>query len=272
MNFVFTSAGNNTKFNKLWLGKKQNYDVYVVYYGDNNDVYNNYKNNTFITFCEKRKGSKFQNFLYFYKTYPEIIDKYDRFFILDDDIVFRIDDINKMFELSRKHNLEICGPSFKKGSKISHNITIHRENTELIYTNFVEVNTMLFNKTALTNLMKYMIPELIGWGIDILAIWANGLDKKNAYGIIHCVECINPTDNIKHNWRELYYIKNSKQRRIIYETYIKKLGIYDILEPFVNKEYSCVKKRYNEMINAINTNRFRNKPSLLLFKPRNGKR
>ena len=55
----------------------------------------------------KRKGSKFQNFHYIYENYPEIIDKYDGFFILDDDIIFNVEDINKMFELSKKYNFKI---------------------------------------------------------------------------------------------------------------------------------------------------------------------
>jgi hypothetical protein len=85
---------------------------------------------------------------------------------------------------------------------------------------------MLLNKNALHNLMKYMIPELIGWGIDFLAIWANGITKKNKYAIIHSVKCINPIDTMKNiSCRELYKIDNAKSRSQIYYNYIKELGI-----------------------------------------------
>lgn len=71
MNFVFTSAGDHTKFDEIWINDKSNYDIYVIYYGDGNDVYNKYKSK--VKFIEKHKDSKYQNFYYFYKKYPEII-------------------------------------------------------------------------------------------------------------------------------------------------------------------------------------------------------
>lgn len=249
MNFVFTSAGTKTNFDKLWLGDNQTYDVYVIYYDDDDTIYNRYKNNKYIKYIERRKGSKFQNFLYFYKKYPEIIEKYDRFFILDDDIVFKIDDINKMFNMSREYKLEICGPSFSESSKISWYITKHKKNTILTYTNFVEVNTMLMSKTAINKLMKVISPELIGWGIDILAMWANGLERKTAYAIIHSVICINPKDMYKGNIRELNKIKNASIRSTLYENHLLTMGIYNELKSFKMIEYKSIYFRYNEISN-----------------------
>jgi hypothetical protein len=55
----------------------------------------------------------------------------------------------------------------------------NKQNTLLDYTNFVEVNTPLFNKVALFGLMRYFDRSLIGYGIDYLYIWANGLYKKD---------------------------------------------------------------------------------------------
>lgn len=224
MNFVFSSVGDVTSFDKLWLGESMNYDVYVIYYGDDNDRYLNFKKNRYIKHVEKRKGSKFQNFIHFYNSYPEIIEKYDRFFILDDDIIFKIDDINKMFDISRKYKLKICGPSFSNNSKISWNITRHKPKRILTYTNFVEVNTPLFSKDALINLMNVIDSCLIGWGIDLLYIWANGSDLQDAYAIIHCVKCINPKDSLKNNKRELFKLVDFNKRQYIFEDYARKIG------------------------------------------------
>ena len=63
-NLLFTSAGNNTEFYNKWISDNQNYDIYVIYYGDSDEKYNFYKEK--VKFIEKRKGSKFQNFYYFY--------------------------------------------------------------------------------------------------------------------------------------------------------------------------------------------------------------
>ena len=135
-NMIFTSAGDNTDFVKLWCSKdKQNYDIYVFYYGKNSDNFTLYEQN--VIHIERSSGSKFQNFYKFWNKYPEVINEYDRFFILDDDIEIRSNDINNMFNLSREYNLDICAPSFTHESKISHEVTKHRPNIFLSYTNFV---------------------------------------------------------------------------------------------------------------------------------------
>lgn len=234
-NFLFTSAGNNTNFDELWTRGNMNYDIYVIYYGDDEEIYNKYKSK--VKYIEKRKGSKFQNFNYFYKKYPDIIKQYDRFFIIDDDIIFETEDINKMFDISKKYDLSICGPSFKNG-RISHPITKHKKDILLSYVNFIEVGVPLFSSTALHNLMKYYDDCLIGWGIDFLYIWANGSEKTKDYAIIHCVTCTNPKKDNKDGTRELCLIPKYELRARTFINYAKKIGckytrshkIYGIVE------------------------------------------
>jgi len=224
-NMVFTSAGDNTNFVKWWCTDKENqeYDIYVFYYGNNEENFKLYESH--VNHIEKSTGSKFQNFYMFWRKYNDIIDKYDRFFILDDDIEIRSKDINEMFELSKEYNLEICGPSFSKDSHISHGVTKHKPNLVLSYTNFVEVNVPLFTRSALDNLMKWYDPILIGWGIDILYIWANGLDKKKSYAIIHKIQCKNPDAKSKKiKTRELMLIKDAGKRAETWNNYAKKIG------------------------------------------------
>ena len=99
-NLVFTSAGDVTNFDALWLDSERKYDVWVVYYGDNEEIYQKYKDK--VDYIEKRKGSKFQNFSHIYKS--KDLSQYERFFILDDDIIISTEDINKMFMISEKLN------------------------------------------------------------------------------------------------------------------------------------------------------------------------
>ena len=222
---VFTSAGDKTDFHNLWIGDNQKYDVMVVYYGKNDSKYNSYAKKA--DYILKRKGSKFQNFHYIYENYPEIINKYDRFFILDDDIIFNVEDINKMFELSKKYNFKICGPTFKNTPecKISHPVTKTQNKNQFRYTNFIEVNVPLFNREALDKLMKYYDPVLIGWGIDYLFIWANGINSKDSFALVDSVTCINPQDSKKGGKRELNNIPEANNRANVYSKFAKKLGI-----------------------------------------------
>ena len=255
-NLVFTSAGNNTNFHNLWTNKNRNYDRWVVYYGDDEAKFNLYKNN--VDFIVKRKGSKFQNFHYIYNKYSSHLDNYERYFILDDDIIFNTNDINKMFNISEKYDLWLCGPTFKNdgSGKISHAITKQVPNNFLRYCNFVEVNVPLFNRDALTQLMKYYDPILIGWGIDYLYIWALTHNKSiNEYNrkiaLVDSVTCINPHDKKKNNKREHNLIINYNNEIKYWETFKKKYDIQTIKQ----QNYHSIKVEnnyvlYNNNINA----------------------
>lgn len=237
-NLLFTSAGDNTNFDKLYVGDNMDYDIYVIYYGDNEENYERYK--TKVKFIEKRKGSKFQNFKYFYDKYREIIDKYEYYFILDDDIILDVDKINRMFIIAREYNLLICAPSYLPGCKTTFPITVNKPNRFLTYTNFIEVGTPLFSKDALLNLMKYLDNTLLCAGIDFLFIWANGLHKENAYAIIHDIICINPHDNEKKNKkREATNVANFDKRGILWHQFANRVGC---VRNIIKKEYKSIKK------------------------------
>tara|TARA_B100001758_G_scaffold247851_1_gene267757 strand:+ start:11809 stop:13272 length:1464 start_codon:yes stop_codon:yes gene_type:complete len=195
-NLVYTSAGDNTDFYKHWCGNSKDYDLWVTYYGDDEKKYKLYsKHSDYIT---KRKGFKFQNFYDLYNN--KDLSQYERIFILDDDIIISTQDINKMFNISEKYDLNICGPTFNPRCKISHPKTINNPKWFMRYTNYVEVNVPLFKKEALRRLMDVFDPKLVGWGIDRLAAWANGYNK---IALVDAVVCINPQDAAKGGVREL---------------------------------------------------------------------
>ena len=102
----------------------------VVYYGNKQESYDKYSKK--VDWILKRKGSKFQNFHHIYKNHKDIIDKYDRYFILDDDIILIIKK-HKMFYLSRKYDFS-CGPTYKKSPecKISYKKTLSRANENIL--------------------------------------------------------------------------------------------------------------------------------------------
>ena len=207
-NLLFTSAGDNTEFYKHWLDKNREYDVWCVYYGNNDENYNKYEQ--LVDKIWRHKGSKFQNFYYIYNNYKELLNKYDNFFLLDDDIIINTDNINELFKISKKYNLWICQPAFTVDSKISYPyFNKVNVNNYLRYVNYVEVGVPLFSKYALFEYMKWYDPILIGWGVDYFYIWVLGTNKTDKYAIIDSIQCINPHDNQKQNkTREHNNIKN----------------------------------------------------------------
>jgi hypothetical protein len=220
---LFISAGDNTEFYKMWCEKQRNYDIWVVYYGDNDDNYNKFSQ--YADKIWKRKGSKFQNFHHIFQNYKDDLMKYERYFIVDDDIVITTDNINKCFDISVKYDLWICQPSLSYKSKLSHEVVIHKNGNLLRYTNFVEVNVPIFSQNALLKLLEYYDPSLIGYGVDFLYIWANGMDVKNKYAVIDSVVCLNPQDVVKKDGkREIAKMDKYKSSHHIWYIYSKKIG------------------------------------------------
>jgi hypothetical protein len=74
------------------------------------------------------------------------------------------------------------------------------------------------------NILPY---DLIGWGIDMLYIWVNGIDKEKSYAIVHSVQCINPRyeDKKINTSRELEKIHNCDIRDKIWSEFAKKHNI-----------------------------------------------
>ena len=189
-NLIFSSFGDVAQLPN-WIGSDQNYDIWITYYGDDENKYNHYKQ--YAQFIKKSKGSKFQNFNLIWKDFHSELNKYERFFILDDDIIFdSYKDINKMFNFARDESTWICGPTFKPLGKISHVLTQTDKSASFRYVNFVEVNTPLFSNFAINKFMKHYDKSLIGWGLDFYYIQILGHAAKNRYALFDEVSVINP--------------------------------------------------------------------------------
>tara|TARA_Y100000385_G_scaffold288632_1_gene355735 strand:- start:9191 stop:10732 length:1542 start_codon:yes stop_codon:yes gene_type:complete len=236
MNLVFTSAGDNTDFDELWLDPVRKYKVWVVYYGDDDKVYEKYKSK--VDYIERRKGSKFQNFNHIWKT--KDLSEFERFFILDDDILIDTSQINSMFKLSLSCNFSICSPSFDEKSKISWKITKSVKGSVFRFTNWVEVNVPLFNKEALKNLMDIYDDSLIGWGVDYLYMYVNNPEKRQKFAIVDSIKCTNPRDIRKGGQRELKKVKDWDKRQKTWEEFRDKHGIEEVKE----------KKTWWELVNS----------------------
>lgn len=225
---VFTSCGDRTECNVLWTNGNRQYDIVAVYYGDNEENYNRFKQS--FDHVIRRKGSKFQNFFHMFRN-TNILKSYKYLFVLDDDIIMDTSKINQMFDFSKNHDeITVCQPCFTKDSKISHGVT-KQHNTRFRYTNFVEVNTPLFKKHGVETLNKYYDESLIGWGVDWLYLWAiNNKQPPGAacrhFAVNDQVCCVNPKEKNKPGGtRELMILKHAASRRKTWEQYMRKIGL-----------------------------------------------
>jgi len=228
-NILFTSAGDSTNFHDLWCEDSRNYDIFICYYGDSDeDKYKEYSD-----FYVKRKGSKMQNFHHIWKKNIGNIKNYKFFYIVDDDIIIKTDDINNLFRLAKELDIWILQPSLSETSKIDHGITKQIPGNKYRYTNFIEINTPLFSRYSISRCMDIYNPLLTGYGIDILFQHRLGINRENKYVIVDCISCINP----KREESEIEKLQPLQTRFQTWKKIQKSLKIDDIF----HKNFSFVK-------------------------------
>jgi hypothetical protein len=221
-NLIFSSVGDFSNFPHWWLNKKslKEFDIYVCYYG-NNMV----KAREFEKHCDYftiSKGSKFQNFYKIFNRDKITLDKYDAFWIVDDDIQINTLEINKLFLYQKRYNTWILQPSFTDGA-ISHDITKCFSENKIRFTNFIEVCVPLFSKYALYKCMEIYDPILVGWGIDYLFIWYLGEYEKDKYAIVDEIQCVNPF--FENRKREIEILQPEIKRRRAWNKIKRKYNI-----------------------------------------------
>ena len=259
-NIVFTSVGGNTNWDELWLGENRNYDVWVVYYGDDDEYFNKIKDK--VEFAEKRKGDKWQNLYYVWNKYTKELSNYKRIFSLDDDIIFKTEDINEMFEIHEQCDLWICQPSFDvaAGSRLGWRFNAHDPQYFLRYTNFVENNSPLMLRECLESFFKIYNPkELDPHGTDYVYMYTNGvrsIKNRKRFAVIDKIKCVNPINKIINGKevRECLNLNSLQKQVDRWEAFSKKHDmpgyVPKTLEPVLNKiqQIEHAKSNYSPLI------------------------
>ena len=202
---VFTSAGDKSNLN-YWFRGKHNFDLWINYYGD---VEGRYEND--CDFYTSKKGGKFPNLHYVYHCWAELISSYDSILVMDDDIIIRGEEINRLFEIRSEYDLWLLQPAFDPRGKISHRVTRNNPLTSLRYTNFVEVTCPLFRKDKLDEFMQIYDPSVVGWGVDLWFLDSLGEAAKKV-AITDDITCINPADSMKQGQREIDLLQTTSKR------------------------------------------------------------
>jgi len=237
-NLVFISAGDRAKFDKSFDLNKD-FDLWITYYDERE--YNKYIDKA--DFYNRRKGSKFTNFHFIYQKYPDLLEKYEAIFIIDDDLGLTVSDISRLFEIRQFYDLWILQPSFDPRGKISHAITRSRFSSFLRYTNFIEVTCPLFKKDKLDLFMKEYIPIVGGGGLDYWYSYLIGNNHKNKLAVIDVISCLNPNSKRLGITREIDKFQHPQIREQKWQSVQQKLSLPGKDSPKI--VYSSIRLRPN---------------------------
>jgi hypothetical protein len=218
-NLIFTSAGDHSNL-RLWLAGTRKFDLWVTYYGDGRNSYGEAAD-----YYAERKGSKFQNLHFAYRECHALFAQYDYVMAMDDDVIIGADELDRLFDLCKSHDLWACQPAFSPRGRISWPITRVRPTCSYRFTNFIEMTCPIFRQDKLAAFMQVYDPVLVGYGMDWWFLHTMGADLSGKVAVIDEIICVNPHERTKTGVREIDRLQPMVKRQAIWTEVKKKYGI-----------------------------------------------
>lgn len=174
-NAVFVAAGEGSLHRQLLKGNA-NFDLHLLIYDGS---YSKFCNDTDFIACDA--GYKMDMTYRYLHRHPDLLNKYEYFFLMDDDIEMSTEEVNKLFGIMKQYHLRIAQPSLVM-SYYTYEHTLHNPFCILRYTNFVEMMIPCFSKEALIKVLptfeekicfkgiEYHWAKMVGNGIAIIDI------------------------------------------------------------------------------------------------------
>lgn len=162
-NLVICPAGDNSIHN-TWNTEGRDFDTVILYYGDNEKVFEEYSKTS--NRCLKVKGQKGKLLFDFISNNIPYIINYDFIWQVDDDIKSNFLDINKFFKINKLYDLWLSQPCISQN--VSFEIEKKNIDTILRFTNFVEILCPCFSLRTLLFLYNTYNYNQSSWGLDFL--------------------------------------------------------------------------------------------------------
>ncbi len=168
---------------KKWIEGECNFDLHLIVFDDSIDKF---KGDT--EYICHSKGYKLKNVYKYLNANPQILSRYDYFFLPDDDVYMDSATINSLFDAMRRFNLQIAQPALVR-SYYSWPHTLKDRFCKLRYTDFVEMMVPCFSQEALRTVLFTFNENETGWGTE--SHWASliGSNEKDI-AIIDEVEVV----------------------------------------------------------------------------------
>lgn len=158
-NAVFVPVGKDSLHRQLLKGDAD-FDLHLLIYDGS---YNKFCNDSDFVACDA--GYKMDMTYRYLHRHPEFFEKYEYFFLLDDDIVISTEDVNRLFSMMREYQLKIAQPSLVM-SYYTYKHTAFHPFYILRYTNFVEMMMPCFSRDSLKAVLPTFEAHVRWCGIE----------------------------------------------------------------------------------------------------------
>ncbi|MBI4691724.1 MAG: DUF707 domain-containing protein [Nitrospirae bacterium] len=112
-------------------------------------------------------GTKFSSFARLISDNPDLVEAYDYWMLLDNDILTTMNDIERLFHIMVEHRLDLAQPSLTNDSYCAWPIFKQKNGSDLRYVNAVEIMSFMFSRQAIMHGMHLFHQSISGYGIDL---------------------------------------------------------------------------------------------------------
>ncbi len=167
---VFVRAGEKS-LHRAWLqGGERNWDLVVSWYGEE----------PYVPVADEivlpARGWKWDVVAQQLREHPGLVERYDYFWIPDDDIEADAARISKIFDLTSEHGLAVSQPSLTPDSYFSYILMLQCPSFLLRYTDLIEVMVPCLSRDTLKRAMPFFEETPSGFGLD--PVWTR-LEEDN---------------------------------------------------------------------------------------------
>ncbi len=162
-NLIIVPSGDYSLHHN-WISGNTNFDLVIIYYGDSEEKFNEYSNQS--VHCVRKKGQKWHLISEYITNNFNNISNYEYFWFPDDDLLTNTEDINLYFDTIKENSLWLSQPSLS--GYVSYEIENKVVGSKLRFTNFVEIICPSMDKKTVFKLINYFTMNESGWGMDYL--------------------------------------------------------------------------------------------------------
>lgn len=174
-NCVISAVGKDS-LHRQWIRGNPDFDLHLIVYDDSLDVFR--EDTEFI--CPG-KGYKLWLVHEYLEAHPEYLDRYEYFFLPDDDIRMDSGMISELFEIMKDYRLQIAQPALSADSCYTYRHTLCNPDYLLRYGNHVEMMVPCFSQAAFREVLPTFNANRSGWGIEwYWPLLVNGTHREMA--------------------------------------------------------------------------------------------
>lgn len=180
-NLVIVRAGD-ASLHPQWCAGARNrtWDLLISYYGNDPRIYRGADSLRVDT-----PGTKCRGLTELFRRERARISRYDYILLADDDLDWRADDINRLFEICAQYGLDLAQPSLTADSWFAHTSVVHNPLFRLRYTSYVEGMVTCLSQRGWRAIAHTFSENVSGFGIDY--VWPH-LIRSGRMAVIDAVQ------------------------------------------------------------------------------------